>query len=604
MERAIEKHRAYTIFGFLVFFVSIVILRLLDMQILRVAKYQKLAEINARQTIPVPALRGKIFDRNGDIIAFNNAYIGLYTILRYLPKDPKKRMEVIKRACEVTGINFDKAWAEINSQKYDEITPIFLGLIKDKNNLVYLSEHISEFPGIFYDTKYARMYKYLHSISHVVGYTGLISKSELEYYKNVRKSDKYYLGSVVGKMGLEKMYDEILRGEDGIYVRIVDSANNILDERYEKLPVPGMSLVISIDAELQQKAYELLGGARGAVVVSKPATGEILALVSSPGFDPNAFALGDTSEFQRLATHPDKPFYNRAIQGTYSPGSIFKLVTAIAGLNEHKINENSSEYCQGWIKIGDRIFKDWDVHGFVPDIYTAIQKSCDVYFYKLGLIVGPENLIKYTSLLGFGKPTGIDIPWEEAGFVPDLVWHRKRYGKPWLKGDTANHSIGQGDWLFTPLQLNTLVSLIVNEGIAYKPHLVIKITDYSGEKVIKEIKPEILYKVDDIIDKNVFKIIKRAMRKVVEEGTASVVKWYTKIPMAGKTATIQNPHGQDHSGFVCFAPYGENVDPNEVIAISVIGENMGYGASFSAPIAAKLVEFYFSKKTAQNLSIR
>ena len=330
---------------------------------------------------------------------------------------------------------------------------------------------------------------------------------------------------------------------------------------------------------------------KGAIIVSEPSTGKIMAMVSYPDYDPNMFTQQiSLSQWQTIAENEDNVLCNRNIQSVYPPGSVFKLVTAIAALEEGIINTNSTISCPGYYKEGNITFKCWkeDGHGNLA-IINAIANSCNV-FYTMGRKLGIDKLSYYATLLGFGEKTGIDLPGEQVGLVPSQDWKRKNFNQSWYPGDSVNMSIGQGFLLVTPLQVHNLLCLIANEGFYCKPHYVEKIVAKSGE-LIKQSIPEITHKTD--VSQNTFKIIKEGMKRVVESGTGRSAN-ISEIEIAGKTGTAQNPQGENHAWFVGFAP----VDKPE-ICVTVFIEHGGDGSVAAAPVASNIIRKYLQLKYGQ-----
>ncbi|MFN4245364.1 MAG: penicillin-binding protein 2 [Brevinematia bacterium] len=572
--------------------IGIVFIRIVDMQILNREKFVKLAFVNMAQQTPIPAQRGNIYDRNYKLLSSSDDTIGLFVVQKYLPKNEQEKMTILSKVSGIIGKELKFILANIERKKWDIYGPIFISEIT-KEQAIKILEKQDEFPGILIDKVYIRNYRYPYETSHLLGYLGPIDQQEL---KKISEEDKdiYHSGSYIGKDGIEKVYDKILRGKDGKLLRYIDSKNNVVGSEIFELPVEGNSLLLSIDIDIQKIGYELLKSYRGSLVMMKPTTGEIIAIVSSPSFDINKLSLGDFSYFLSLSTdNKNTPLFNRAIQGTYQPGSTFKLITAASALYNKKWDPNKSEYCQGALKIGKRVFQDWAIHGFVKDIIKAIEVSCDVYFYKIGLSLEPEELIDTAKTFGIGEYTFIDLPNEKKGFRTSIDIHRKKYNRDILGGDMANLAIGQGDWLLTTVQLASVVSFIYNEGIVYRPHIVKKILSPDGKQTIKEVKPEILRK-DTKIPKEIFEILKKSMKQVFEEGTARGLKYLTKYHIGGKTGTAENPHGKPHSLFVCYGPTDTD-NPDDVVVVAVIVENVGAGSAYAGPIAAKLIDAYLDK---------
>jgi penicillin-binding protein 2 len=359
-------------------------------------------------------------------------------------------------------------------------------------------------------------------------------------------------------------------------------------------------LYLTIDKDLQKVAEEALRKTKknGAVVGIDPRDGSIRILVSYKNFDPNLFTTQSIEARKELFTDNALPLFNRAVQGVYSPGSTFKILTTIAALNEKKCSTKTVFFCPGEFKFGDKIFKCWEKkgHGYV-DLLNGIRLSCNVYFINLGLRVGIDNIEKYAKMFGFGQPTGIDLPYEACGVVPSRKWKKEKTGIEWFDGDTISVSIGQGYVIATPVQLAVFAEAVANKGVIYTPYLVSKIVDVNGDvlyshtpqkKEIKDVDPEI------------WDFLHCAMLSVVESGTGHAA-YIPSFPIAGKTGTAQNPHGEDHAWFVCFGPVKEGVSPELVLAIVV--EHGGKGGAVAAPIAKQIFTAYINKSQKIKLSL-
>ena len=586
----ISKIRVYIFVGIVITFLSFIVLRVIDMQILSRDKFVKLAMINMAQQLPVPADRGMIFDANNVLLSFSEDTIGVFVIQKYLPQNEALKLATLSKLAGAIDKDIKFILNAIDRRKWDIYGPIFISEIT-KEQAIKIVERSEDFPGIFVDTTSLRRVKFPYETAHLIGYLGPISQDE---FKSLSEDDKkvYNTSSYIGKDGIERIYDKILRGRDGILFRYIDAKNNIVGSEVVSLPIEGNSLRLSIDADIQKVAYELLKSYRGSLVVMKPATGEIVALVSTPAYDPNRLSGGDSAYFLGLSTDDSFPLFNRVIQGTYQPGSTFKIITASAALYYKKWDPERSEYCTGALRIGKRVFNDWAAHGHVKNIVDAIRLSCDVYFYKVGLSLDPEELIEMARNFGIGEKTFIDLPNEKTGLRISEDLHRKKYKRDILSGDMANMAIGQGDWLLTPLQLATVVSIVYNEGIAYKPHIIKEILSFDGRETIKKIEPEVLRKIE--LPKEIWDTIKEGMKEVFEQGTGAGLKYITKYPIACKTGTAENPHGKPHSVFVAYAPT-DGIDPNDAIVVAVVVENAGAGSAFAGPIAAKVIDAYYNK---------
>ncbi len=569
-------------------------LRVFYLQFIKSQELYKRALANQTQVLKIQANRSIIYDRTKNYqLAYNKPSIAVYLIPAYLPQKKKEQQIVFSNIMNLLEVSYEYIQTSITQQALDKYTPVILKYDSDYETLVRLSEFSESLQGVYWDNIPKRTYPLREKAAQLIGYTGVISKEEL---KKLKSNPEYHAGSILGKMGIESYYDELIRGKEGIKERIVDVRGNVVEEIMKKEPIPGDSLVLSIDGKLQELAYDLLGDKVGAVVVSKPATGEILVLASSPSFDPNIFTdkfSFSSEEFFLIKSHVDKPFLNRAIQGTYPPSSTFKIVTASAVLHSD-IDPNKVFYCGGGMRIGNRFFNCWGVHGPV-NLITGIAHSCDVYFYSVGLILGRDPIIKYATEWGINKRTGIDLPGEVVGLIPEMEWFKKKYDRPWQNGDTANISIGQGDLLITPIALNVMTMAIANDGLILKPFLLKEIISYEKEVIKWQKNPEVLRRIDITPEK--MEVIKKGLYGVTTYGTARWIKDVTKIPIAGKTGTGEAGKGKKtHALFTCYAPYGAT-NVNDIIAVTVVVEHGGGGSGVAAPIAVKLIDSYFKNRT-------
>ena len=416
------------------------------------------------------------------------------------------------------------------------------------------------------------------------GYTKEISPQNLD-----NDTSSYYKpGDYVGSSGIEKEYEDILRGQKGNDYILVDSKRRELgkfnDGISDKASVKGNDLVLTIDANIQRLAEHELKGKRGAIVAIEPKTGEILALASAPDFDLNEFSYVTSKDYlKELYNDPAKPFFNRATMSIQPPGSTFKPLEALAALDMGVINTSTTFTCKGGATFYGRYFKCDAIHGTL-NVVHAIEKSCNVFFYNLIYKIGMEKWHDYATEFGFGKETHIDIGNEAAGFIPNTKYYEKLYGEEWPKSIMASLGIGQGEVSVTPLQLAQYCALIANDGVSYTPHLVRGYLDNATRKLVKINNSK---KIVLPIDKKIFDIVKQGMFLVVNGSGTAAGSRIKDIQMAGKTGTAQNPHGKDHAWFIAFAPFD-----NPKIAICVLVENVGFGATWSAPIARDIVEAY------------
>ncbi|NPV01598.1 MAG: penicillin-binding protein 2 [Brevinematales bacterium] len=584
------KSRLNILTGIIYGLVGIILIRLFYLQIIRGEEYLKQSLSNKTQIIKIPAYRSVIYDRTKENkLAYNRKSLCIVVIPANLPEDPFEQETVLSNAAILLNMKIDEIKLKITEQAFDKYTTVVLKYDIDPEILVRFAEHIEKYPGLLWENRPRRVYPLMEKSSQLIGYTGIISKQELALLKG---KPEYHYGSVLGKMGIESQYDFDIRGKEGILERVVDAKGNVIEQTVQKEPVAGNPLVLSIHKDLQELGYQLLAGRPGAIVASIPSTGEILALVSSPGFDPNLFTERfSENEFFILKNNPDKPFLNRAINGTYPPSSIFKLITASAALAAG-VPIAKTVKCTGQVRIGNRYFKCWNIHGTM-NMISGIANSCDSYFYNIGLQIGRDLILDFARSYGFNQKTKIDLPGENYGLIPEMDWFVKRYKRPWSQGDTANISIGQGDLLATPIEINVLTMAIVNKGLVYQPYLLKEILSYDKKEVIWTKQPVILRKVN--LNPKYFDILQKAMREVCQNGTAAWVQNSVapNIPIAGKTGTGQaGGTKEDHALFTCFAPYGHtNLD--EMICVTVVVEHGGGGSAAAAPIAAQMVDYYY-----------
>lgn len=589
-ETSLERKNKLFILSIVIYVLSgLIFIRLFILQIIQREKYYQQSEENRTQIITIPAYRSVVYDcTEENKLAYNRRSLAIVCIPANLPRDAVEKETALSNVSALLDIPISEISNMIAEQALDKYTSVVLKYDIDPDELVRFAEHSELYPGMYWDNRPRRIYPLMEKASQLIGYTGIIDRAELE---RLRNEQEYHSGSILGKMGIERQYDERIRGHEGVLERVVDARGRVLSQTIRRDAIPGNPLVLTIHKELQEMAYDLFQGRIGAVVVSKPATGEILALVSSPGFDPNVFTDRFSEEaFFLLKQNIDKPFLNRAIQGTYPPASIFKLVTAAAALSGGW-DPNKIINCPGFLKIGNRVFKDWNTHGRV-NFTGAIAHSCDVYFYTAGLATGRDRIVQFAKDFGINQRTQIDLPNETYGLVPEIDWFKRAHNRPWSQGDTANISIGQGDLLATPIGLNVMTMAIANGGIVYKPFVLKKVLSILDRSEIWVKQPEILRKINLTPDQ--FALIQKAMHEVTQPGgTAGWLTYLTDVPFAAKTGTGQaGGELEDHAWFTCYGPYGYT-DINDVICITVVVEHGGSGSGAAGPIAVQLLQHYF-----------
>ncbi|OGC07833.1 penicillin-binding protein 2 [candidate division WOR-1 bacterium RIFOXYA2_FULL_36_21] len=545
--------------------------RLIQLQILDYEKNSKLALDNAARLIPVLAPRGVIFDRNGNILVQNRPVFMVYVLPHLLPKNPNPVFEKLGNILRIPKGVILKRFKERK-------TPIFEGILIARDVPVSVVSEIDEMsfdlPGVEVLKYPLRSYPNKQLAAHVLGFVGEITKEEL----SLLKDDGYRLGDLIGKDGVDKVYDEYLRGTPGGKRLEVDALGYPVRILEKLNPIPGDSLVLTIDNDLQKKVEDLLGYKEGAVVVLDPNNGEILAMASSPTYD--------SSKKWEEISKKNHPFMNRAIS-SYPPGSTFKPVTLSAALEEKVTRSDEMFYCSGAYRLGTRIAKCWKLEGHKSiSVLEGLVQSCDVVFYELGRRLGPTKLKKYAKAFGLGEKIGVDLPGEKNGFIPDPEWKEERFGEKWYVGDSINIGIGQGYIQVTPLQLACMYGQIAL-GKRMKPFVVKKIITSSGEAVFEN-KP---YEISPIeISSGTLGLIRDALHKVVIRGTG-INAFVASMEAAGKTGTAEN-RGVAHAWFVAYAPYNNP----KIVVVAFIAHG-AHGDRVSALITRDIFEWYLKNRT-------
>lgn len=573
------KQRLNWLLIFMIICFSILVISLWYLQMIKGEEFRERAVENCIRSLVEDAPRGRIYDREEKLLVTNRPAV----VVSIIPAEVDDLEKLSERLSRIIGISPEKISQTVKNYRENPFKPVKILDDCNTKKIIEIEERKDELKGVVLEVKPRRDYLYHDFAAHSLGYVGEIDKEELQQFGN----PKFQGGDIIGKAGLEKYYDDILRGEKGGKEVEVNALGQEIATLLHQKPIPGEDLVLTIDRDLQLYGENLLYDKKGSIVVSDPNSGEILALVNRPSFSPNIFANGiSSSDWQRLSSDADYPLSNRSVQGLYSPGSIFKVVTAAAALEEGVTDRERKIYCSGSFELANQVFVCWKEtgHGSLSMV-DAIAHSCNVYFYTLGKDLGIERFNKYMRKFGLGAKTGIDLPAEAMGTIPSAQWKEREVKEIWFPGDTINLSIGQGYLLLTPLQVHNVITTIAVEGEIYKLHLVKKIISADGNTV-KEITPEIYKKVDFTSD--TFKIIKEGLRQTILKGTG----WRANIKefaVAGKTGTAQNPQGETHAWFIGFAPY-----ENPEVCITVFLENGGEGGEAAAPIARAMLEKYFS----------
>ena len=597
--------------GFVSVLMGILLVRFIYLQAARHSYYQTLSESNRIAVVPIVPNRGLILDRNGVVLAHN--YSG-YTLEINQNKAADIEATINDLSTLVTITNKDrKRFKKLLSESHNFETLVIRNRLSDEEVARFAAQQY-RFPGVEIKARLFRDYPFGDKTSHLIGYIGRINDSEVGQLEENDLATNYRGTDYIGKTGLEQSYETDLHGTTGIEQVEVDAGGRAVRMLARTAPVSGNTLVLSIDAKLQEIAEQAFGNYRGALVAIDPNTGEVLAFVSKPGYDPNPFIDGiDTQSWDELNNSPDVPLNNRALRGQYPPGSTIKPFMALAGLNFHTrtpeqtINDSGVYYLPG----SSRQYRDWKPggHGSV-NMFKAIQMSCDTYFYGLATEMGIDNISNFLSRFGFGKKTGIDLEGEAAGLVPSQEWKMKRYQQIWYPGDTVSVGIGQGYNLVTPLQLAFATATLANNGVAYKPHLV-KEVQSSRSSENRFIAKEPLFDLN-IAPKDL-DLVRRAMVAVTQAGgTAVFASAGATYQIAGKTGTAQvvamkqgekydankiDERHRDHAWFIAYAPAD-----HPQIAMVVLAENGGHGGGTAAPIARKVFDYYLLGKLPKPLA--
>ena len=581
MDQAIKK---YVIFSICIAILIVLIGRLIQLQLLHVEEYGKESQKNSVKIITDIPARGLMYNRNGRVVVDNKPAYSLMITHSQFNFD---NLNEVANLIEVTPEYINEILSKVKGT--NRFSPIKIKRDVEFRVISYIEENKERLRGVDYQVEALRFYPNTFKASHTFGYTKEISEKQLE-----KQVGNYYTqGDVIGSIGLERIYENYLRGEKGRKLVSVDvkgkEVGSYNDGKDDIKPVNGFDLLLSLDSELQEYAENRLGSRRGAIIALDPRTGEILCIVSKPDFDLSIFSgPTDSKVLSNLLTDKDKPLFNRVVQSKQPPGSTWKMLMGFAGLGSGVISTTSTISCGGSFRYGNKTFGDHGAYGSI-NLTRAIEVSANVFFYKLGLKVGLDNYYKYGKMFGFGLKTGIDIPGEISGLLPSEEYFNKVYGpKGWTQGFLVSLGVGQGELGVTPVQMVAYTAAISMEGLYIQPHIVRRIVNpITGQEEILEFEQR---RID--LPNEYFKAIKKGMYLVVNgNGTAKNVRSSDFI-LAGKTGTAQVTTGNNHSWFVGFAPYD---DPQ--IAVCVLGENAGWGSQFAAPLAAAIMIRYLSGNT-------
>lgn len=609
-EQALHQfRRRLAVAGFFVLAAfGLLLARFIYLQVLHHDYYQTRAEDNRISLVPVVPSRGIITDRNGIVLARNYS---AYTVEITPGKvaDLEATINELAKLIDVQPKDRKRFKKLQDESKSVDSLPIRTRLSDEE--VARFAANRFRFPGVEIKARLFRHYPLGTLASHALGYMGRVNDRDLEWIEEQEQADNYQGTDHVGKTGIERHYEFELHGTSGVEQVEVDAGGHAVRVIDSTAPVAGSNLTLTVDVKLQEIAEKAFGTRRGALVAIEPSSGGVLAFVSQPGFDPNLFVDGiDPQNWDALNNSPDHPMVNRAINGTYPPGSTFKPYMALAALTLGKRTASQAISDPGGFYFGGHFFRDDKKggHGTV-DMYKSIVVSCDTYYYMLANDMGIDNIARFMGQLGFGQRSGIDLPGESTGVLPSQEWKRKRFRRPeqqkWYAGETISIGIGQGYNSYTPLQLAQAMATVANNGVMFRPHLVKHVENVkTGDKTLVEPRPmRTLALKQEHID-----VIKRAMVGVNKEGTGARAFKGAEYVAAGKTGTSQlfslkgaeyreaqvKERLRDHALFIAFAPAD-----NPTIALVVLVENGGFGAQSAAPIARQIFDYYVAGKRAE-----
>lgn len=565
------------------------------LQIMNGAEFRALAEGNRARVDLIPALRGVVYDRNMVVLADNAPTFRVTVVAADLPAS-ESRADLWDRLALTSGVPVAELLSRASEGEESPTEPVVVIDELSYQGAMTLLADESSFPGLQVESSTRRQYATtrIPTLSHILGYTGSINESE---YAALRASG-YRLIDDVGKAGVEKTYESVLRGTFGREVNEVNALGQEVNVVTKEDAVDGTNLVLSIDAALTTKIEQVLQdqlgtSGRAVVIMSDPTSGELLAMVSTPSYDANAFAEGiDSQTYQALLDDPHNPLFNRAIGASVPSGSTFKPVVAAAALQEGIIDTNTSFLSVGGLQVGPYFFKDWKAGGHgVANVTRALAESINTFFYYIGggfddfTGLGVERINVYAAKFGLGSALGVDLPGEASGLLPTKQWKEETKGERWYVGDTFNLAIGQGDLLVTPLQINSMTSVFASGGKLYRPRVAHALVSSLGEQALE---PEVIS--EQVVDERVIAIVRQGLRQTVTEGSARSLQ-SLPVTAAGKTGTAQWSNiYPTHAWFTGFAPY-----ENPEVVITVFVQEGGGGDTAATPIAREVLQWWFTQ---------
>ncbi|WP_439239835.1 penicillin-binding protein 2 [Lonepinella sp. BR2474] len=604
-ERNLFVRRALVAFIGTLVLAVVLLTNLYHLQVVDFDKYQTRSNGNRIKLLPVAPTRGLIYDRNGTLLAENLTFFGLYIVPEKV-EDLDRTFEELRMIVGLT--DDDIAQFKKERRRSTRYTPILLKPNLNEEQIARFAVNQYNYPSADIRPYFKRNYLYGEAMTHILGYVSKINDKDAERLKKEEKDAMYAGTADIGKLGIERYYEDELHGKPGYEQVEINSRGKVIRKLSEQQPVAGKSIHLTIDLPLQQFIMERLGKQKGSVVVLDPKDSSILAMVSSPSYDNNLFVGGISgADYKRLLEDEDRPLYSRATQGAYPPASTVKPFVAVAALTENVLTTSTTVSDPGYWVLPNttKRFRDWKKSGHGnTDLQKAITESSDTYFYQVAYKLGIDRLSEWMKKFGFGMPTGVDIKEETAAIMPDREWKQKRYKKPWVMGDTIPVGIGQGYWTATPLQLAKALAVLINNGRVNTPHLMQEIHG----SLVEPYKDPLLYEDISEPTEGAWAAAKRGMYGVIHSASGTGRKAFAgaAYDAAGKSGTAQvfslkegqkyDAHNlkkflHDHAWFMAYAPYNE---PKVVVAM--ILENAGGGSSNSAPIVRQIMDYYLLQR--------
>lgn len=593
--------------------------RLWYLQVLQGDNFKRIAEENRLKKVVEPAPRGMIFDRNRKLLLDNQPTFSLVVTPQYFRTASKEEQEeAFQKLAKITDIPEKEIWETLKkARRQPSFQPVLIKKNLSEDEVALIEMEKIDLPGIDVDVGIQRTNVYDNISAHVLGYISMISPKELPRLN--RRGRRYSKDDSIGKAGLEQQWEDVLRGVDGISYLEVDAlgrkkrevgqdSQSLLSDLANRKPIPGKNFVLTIDQDLQNAAAKAFGEEKtGAVVAIDPNNGEILAMLSWPAFKTTDFSIGvEPTYLQELFNNEDKPLLDKTIKEHYGPGSTFKIISAIAGLEEGLIDPNAKIQCGGSFRFGRRNYHDWKRSGFGPtDVVKSLTRSVDVYYYKLAVRMDIDTLAAYAKRLGLGQKTNVRLPGEISGIVPSREWKQKVKGEKWQKGETLSVIIGQSFLTATPIQLANMIAAIANGGTLYRPRIVKQIETPDGQ-ILETTQSEII--AENKFKESTLKYVRQGLRNVLSHEANGTAKWASipGIDAAGKTGTTQvirftketlhsdckdqEKRFRHHGLFVAYAPF-----KNPKIAVAVVAEHSCSGSGGAAPIAMQVIKAYLAK---------